>query len=541
MQTRKSIDPQVFYPSLILILALSVPLALFPEVGEKAVKAVFNFTTGNFGWAFELFGVMCVGFLLWLAFGPYGNVKLGQPEDEPEFPYWSWVAMLFCAGIGIAIVNWAFVEPIYYLSGPPFGVKAMSPEAAEWAGVYGQFHWGITPWAFYALLTFPIGYSVYVRKQPHLTLSTASRGILGDRADGWIGKLLDVVVIFGIVGGVGTSLGLAVPLVSELFSEMLGVENTFGLNIVILLIWTAMFSISVYRGLAKGIRVLSEINMYLAFVLLFFVLAVGPTVFILSMWSNSFGLMVSDFFRLSFYLDPITKGGFPEGWTVFYWAWWIAYGPMMGLFVARISKGRTIRQIVIGELFWGSMGCWLFLAIWGGYTIHVTYNEIVPSVQILNEQGMPAAILSVLKTLPGSKIVLPFYTLLCFIFLATTLDSSAYTLASVSTKELTGEEEPARWNRLFWAFLLAFVGVGLLAVGGLKAVQLSSIIVALPLMPVMVILCLSLMKWLQEDYGEKLIPKTESIVYPDPELSPEPVPAIDMTRAAAVATVLTDK
>lgn len=518
MSSKKKIDPKVFWPSIGLVLALSIPLALFPETGEKVVKSVFNFTTGNFGWAFELFGAMCVGFLLWLGFGRYGNVKLGGPDDEPEFAYLSWVAMLFCAGIGIAIVNWAFVEPIYYLSGPPFGVEPMSPEAAEWAGVYGQFHWGFTPWAFYALLTFPIGYSVYVRKQPHLTLSTASRGILGDKADGWPGKILDVVVIFGIVGGVGTSLGLAVPLVSELFSEMFGIENSFGLNLLILAIWTAMFSISVYKGLSKGIRVLSEINMYLAFILLFFVLAVGPTVFIMSMWGNSFGLMISEFFRLSFYLDPITKGGFPEGWTVFYWAWWIAYGPMMGLFVARISKGRTMRQIVVGELLWGSMGCWLFLAIWGGYTIHVTYNGLAPTVEILNSAGMPAAILSVLKTLPLNKIVLPFYTLLCFIFLATTLDSSAYTLASISTKELPGTEEPARWNRLFWAFLLAFVGVGLLAVGGLKAVQLSSIVVALPLMPVMVILILSMLKWLKEDYGDATSNHIKAVDYPEPEL-----------------------
>ncbi len=538
MTSKKKIDPKVFWPSIGLILGLSVPMALFPETGEKVVKSVFNFTTGNFGWAFELFGVLCVSFLIWLAFGRYGKVKLGGPDDEPEFSYLSWVAMLFCAGIGIAIVNWAFVEPIYYLSGPPFGVKPMTVEAAEWAGVYGQFHWGITPWAFYALLTFPIAYSVYVRKQPHLTLSTAARGVLGDKADGWIGKMLDVVVIFGIVGGVGTSLGLAVPLVSELFSEMFGIQNSFGLNLLILAIWTAMFSISVYKGLSKGIRVLSEINMYLAFVLLFFVLAVGPTVFILSMWSNSFGLMVSEFFRLSFYLDPITKGGFPEGWTVFYWAWWIAYGPMMGLFVARISKGRTIRQVVVGELLWGSMGCWLFLAIWGGYTIHVTYNGLAPTVEILNEAGMPAAIISVLKTLPATKLVLPFYTLLCFIFLATTLDSSAYTLASISTKELPGTEQPARWNRLFWAFLLAFVGVGLLAVGGLKAVQLSSIVVALPLMPVMVILIMSMLKWLKEDYGEMTETSLDIVDYSAPELA---TGSRSPQEVAAVATTLPEK
>jgi BCCT family betaine/carnitine transporter len=379
--------------------------------------------------------------------------------------------------------------------------------------MYGQFHWSITPWAIYALPSFAVAYCVHVRKQNFLRLSAASKGVLGKAADGWIGKLIDVIVVFALIGGVGTSLGLAVPLVTTLFGHVFGMGDSFFLKIVILVIWTAIFSASVYRGLNKGIKILSDINVALALVLLVYVLLVGPTVWILSLWCNSFGLFLDNFFRISLWMDPIAHRGFPESWTVFYWAWWIAFAPMVGLFVARISKGRTIRELVIAQLGWSSLGCILFLAIWGGYSVHIESTNLIEIKSILTDGGTPPTVLAILNTLPLSGLVVPVFTILCFIFLATTLDSSAYTLASITSKDLSGDEEPAKWNRIFWALLLAFFSVGLLAVGGLKIVQLSSIVVALPLMPVLVLICFSLMKWIKEDYGEIMKDKIYSVDY----------------------------
>jgi BCCT family betaine/carnitine transporter len=306
---------------------------------------------------------------------------------------------------------------------------------------------------------------------------------------------------------------LAVPLVTMFFGHMFGMEDSFILKMIILVIWTAIFSVSVYRGLNKGIKILSDINVILAFALLVYVLLVGPTVWILSLWCNSFGLFLNNFLRISLWMDPIAKGGFPESWTVFYWAWWIAYAPMVGLFVARISKGRTIRELVIAQLGWSSLGCILFLAIWGGYSVHIESTNLIDVKGILTEGGIPPTVLTILTTLPLSGLIIPVFTILCFIFLATTLDSSAYTLASITSKDLSGDEEPAKWTRIFWALLLAFFSVGLLAVGGLKIVQLSSIVVALPLMPVLVLLCFSLMKWIKEDYGEIMKEKIYSVDY----------------------------
>ncbi|MCQ4346877.1 BCCT family transporter [Pseudomonas stutzeri] len=506
----KVIEPAIFWPSVAAILLTSIPLILFPEAGKKIVDDLFAWVTGSFGWLLLLTGVGSFAFMLWLAYGPLGRIKLGSADEKPEFSKPAWLTMLFCAGIGISICNWAFVEPLYMLDGPPLGIAKGSSQAAEWAAMYPMFHWGIVPWAIYLLPALPIAYFLYVRKGKTLRLSDACRGVLGDRVDGWVGKLIDVIVMFSIIGAVGTSLGLSVPLVSTLFQEIFGLEDTFLLQMLILALWTGMIAWSVWNGLSKGIQTLSNINAGLALLMLALVLLVGPSVYLFTLWTNSMGLFLDNFFRINTWTDPVAKGGFPESWTVFYWAWWVAYAPMMGLFVARISRGRTIRELVLNGVVWGSIGCWVFFAIWGGYAIHLELNEGVALREVLSSSGIPATVVAVLKTLPLSEVVIPLFTLLCFVFLATTVDSAAYTLASVCTRELSGYEEPARYNRVLWAVLLAFVGVGLLSVGGLKAVQISTLLVALPMLPVLVIMGMSLVRWAREDFGDSLVPSTVS-------------------------------
>lgn len=498
------IEPAILWPAVSVILAASIPVALYPEAGGVLVNNLLSWLTGTFGWLYLLTGIGSFFFMAWLAFGPVGRVKLGGPDDKPEFSKLPWIAMLFCAGIGISIVNWAFVEPLYFLSSPPLGIEPNSDAAVEWAAMYPMFHWGVVPWALYLMPALPIGYVLYVRKSKVLRLSEACRGVLGGLVDGPVGKVIDVIVVFSIVGGVGTSLGLSVPLVSALFQEMFGVGDSFLLQMIILASWTLMIAWSVYNGLNKGIQTLSNINGILALGMLVFVLFSGSTVFVLNLWSNSFGLFLDNFFRINFWTDPISKSGFPEGWTIFYWAWWIAYAPMMGLFVARISRGRTIKELIVNGVVWGCVGCWSFFAIWGGYAIELNINNVVDLQGILHDQGIPATVVAVLKTLPLAWVVVPLFTLLCFVFLATTVDSSAYMLASICTREISGYQEPARWNRIMWTLILALVGVGLLSVGGLSAVQTSTILVALPMIPVLVIMAASLLRWVYQDFGAEL-------------------------------------
>ncbi|MCY4428658.1 MAG: BCCT family transporter [Halieaceae bacterium] len=508
---KPALDRKVFVPTFILVVAISAALVLAPRLMGPLVDAALIAVTGYFGWLYLLAGAASVAGLLWLAFGRYGRVKLGAAEEEMEFSTPSWVAMMFTAGIGIGITNWAFVEPIYHLHSPPWGLQPGSPLAAEWAHVYAQFHWSMIPWAIYALMSIPIAYALYVRREGLCRISSSSRGLLGRRSDGWLGTAIDVLVILGIIGGTSTSLGLGLPLVSGLVSECLGVPDTPLLRAMVLIIWTAIFGTSVYLGLNRGIRVLADFNAVLALIALVFVFIAGPSMFILNISTNSIGLMFDNLFRMSFWMDPVSSSGFPEDWTIFYWAWWIAYAPFVGLFVARISRGRTIRQVLLGQVIWGSLGCMAFFAVWGGYAIELDMSGSVDVAGLLETSGIPAAVVAVVGSLPGGTLTMFVFTVLCVIFLATTLDSAAYVLASISTKDLGGNADPARWNRFAWAFALAILSVGLITAGGVEAVQTSTIVAALPLIPVLIILQWSLFKWLQEDYGEALRPTSYAI------------------------------
>lgn len=496
------LDPSVFLPSATLVALTGAGLILWPEGARETAEVAMNWVTATFGWLFVLTVAGAIVFCIWLAFGRYGNVKLGRPEDAPEYGELSWASMMFSAGIGIGLISWAFIEPIYYLTAPPMGLTPNTPLAAEWAHMYAMFHWGLAPWAIYAIPAVPIAYSLYVHERPFLRISVACKDTL--RPVRFLEPVVDTLVIVGIIGGAGTSLGLGVPLVAEFTRALFGLEGGPGLQFGVLAFWTLLFSVSVYRGLKAGIQWLADANMLLAIVIALLVLVSAPTIFVLSLSANSLGLMLDNFIRMSFWLDPVAHGGFPEAWTIFYWAWWIAFAPLMGLFFGRISRGRTIRRTVLGIMLWGSAGCMSFMAICGGYALHLQLEGLLPVASMLAEHGAPVTVRAIIETLPLPGVALAAFTVLSFIFLATTLDSVAYVLASITTRDLPGDQEPSRVNRLTWAFALAFIAVGLLMVGGLNTVQSSSIVTALPLIPVLFLLPWALLQSLQADFGATL-------------------------------------
>lgn len=496
------IDPFVFWSSLIVICIATLTLVIFRGSAEPVLNKMMTGITHNLDWTFQFltFGLFIV--LIWLVFSKYGKVRLGS--EPPEFSTFSWGAMLFCAGMGTSIMFWSMMEPMYYYMGPPFGIEPNSSAAAEWAVAYGMFHWGISAWALYALPTVTIAYSFFVKKNRSLKISTACRGALGKYADGPLGKIIDILVIWSLVGGLGTSLGLGVPMVSAVIGEVFGVQQSLTLSIIIIVIWTVIYSASAYMGLYKGIRKLSDWNVYLALALAVFVLIAGPTLFILSNFANSFGMMLQNFAMMSFSTDPINQGGFPQTWTVFYWAWFAATAPFIGLFVARISRGRTIRELIVHILLWGSIGSWIYFGIFGSYTLNLQLTGALDVISTLNENGGPAAIVSVLKSLPLDFIVLPFFAILGFIFLATSLDSATYILSAIATKELVGDQEPARWHRMLWGAVLAVLAISLLMIGGLEVIQTSSVIVSVPVILLYLLLTVSLVRWLKQDFPDAL-------------------------------------
>ncbi|WNS74838.1 BCCT family transporter [Bacillus sp. DTU_2020_1000418_1_SI_GHA_SEK_038] len=497
------IDPMVFWTSLVVIFGATVMLVLNRKVAEPYLDSLMSSITYKMDWSFQFLTIGLFILLIWLAFSRYGKIKLG--EGKPEFSNFSWGAMLFTAGMGTSIMYWSMMEPVYYFMGPPFGIEPESSEAAEWAVTYGLFHWGISAWALYAFPTVVIAYSYFVKKTPSLKMSVALSGALGKYANGWLAKLIDVLVIWSLVGGLGTSLGLGVPMMSSVVGEIFGIQESLGLNIVIVICITIIYSASAYLGLHKGIKRLADINVYMALALAIFVFLVGPTLFILSYFSNSFGLMLQNFLFMSFHTDPINKSGFPQGWTVFYWAWFAATAPFLGLFVAKISKGRTIRELITHVLLWGSIGGWIYFMVFGGYTMNLQLNDILPVKDILNEKGGPAAVVEILKSLPLSAIVLPFFLVLGIIFLSTSLDSATYIIAAIATKELRDDQDPARWHRMVWGAMLAVIAVSLMLIGGLRVIQTSAVIVSVPIFIIYLLLIVSLLRWLKKDF-----PKTEN-------------------------------
>jgi BCCT family betaine/carnitine transporter len=286
-----------------------------------------------------------------------------------------------------------------------------------------------------------------------------------------------------------------------MLATLFGIEDSMVIKMAVLAMWTMLFGASVYRGLKSGIKVLADINMVLAIFAVAFILIAGPGVFILDLTVNSIGLMFNNFISTAMWTDPINNGSFPEDWTGFYWAWWLAYTGMIALFFGRISRGRTIRQLVLGVIGWGSLGTWTVLAVMGGYSLYLESNGILNVSEILNNQGMSYVNALVIESLPMSKITLTIFIILSVVFSATTIDSSAYVISSICAKNLPSTEEPKRWSRVAWAVLLAMITAGILQSGALDTVLSITVLSSVPMIPIMILLCLSLVRWLNRDFG----------------------------------------
>jgi len=283
---------------------------------------------------------------------------------------------------------------------------------------------------------------------------------------------------------------------------LFGIQTSFELEVIIMGVCVGLFVLSVWLGLKKGIKRLSDINMYLALGLLLFILLVGPTVFLLKTSLNGLGMMTQNFLRMNFWTDPFTKSGFVESWTIFYWAWWIAFAPYVGLFITRISRGRTIRQVITGMLIYGSLGSWIFYMIIGNYALFLQISGQLDFVNIMNSVSGNAAIVATLETLPIAPLVIGVFAVVSIVFAATTYDSASYSLASGATLHLVAGDDPARWHRVFWAFALAVLPIALMFIGGLKTMQVVLLIVSLPILVVGVLMSVSLVKSLQADHQD---------------------------------------
>lgn len=496
----EGVDWTLFYTAVGIILLACIPMLLYKEDAIEITGVMFSWLTREVGLLYQWIAIGCLFVLGVVAFGRHGKVRLGGQDTPKDYSSVAWMGMLFCSGIGAGLLYWAPIEWAFYLNTPPLGVEKDSPQAIELAATYGIFHWGFSAWAIYALPAVAIAVPYYQRKIPYLRLSTSLCGIAGDDITTRpAGRLVDFFFIVAMVAGTGTSLGLGTPAIAACVSSLFGLEQTPALDYGVAVIAMSLFALSVYLGLDGGIKRLSLINLGLGGAFLLFILAVGPTVYILELGSNSLGLLVQDFIRMNTWTDPATDAGFVESWTIFYWAWWLAYAPFMGIFVARISRGRTLREIIVGMLLLGTAGCAVFFIIIGNTAMWFELNDVVALKDLILGGQEPIAIASFVDALPLQPLPMIVFLILAFIFIATTYDSASYVIASMATHRLRAGEHPVRWHRVFWALMLIVLPITLMYMDDLNAIKNASIISSLPLLVIFVLMSISLFRELRQD------------------------------------------
>src|SRR5215212_5915449 len=394
-----TIDPSVFWVSLGISMLFVVWGVFFTDNLSAIASAVLGFLIDTLGWVFILATFAFLIFVAFLAFSRYGRIKLGKDDDEPEFKTSSWVAMMFSVGMGIGLMFYGVAEPISHLTAPPHGLaKAGTAGAAEVAMEYSYFHWALHPWAMYAVVGLALAYFTFRKGRPNL-ISSAFRPLLGDRVEGPVGKTIDILAIFATLFGSATSLGLGALQINGGLQYIWGVPNSTAVAIVIIAVMTALFVVSAVTGVHRGIQWLSNTNMVLAVLLVLFVFVLGPTVFILNTFVESLGGYLANLIPMSFWSGAFSSDSWLASWTIFYWAWWISWTPFVGTFIARISRGRTIREFVIGVLLISSVVSFVWFAVLGGTAIDLELRGIGDISGAVNE-GLENALFATLNQFP---------------------------------------------------------------------------------------------------------------------------------------------
>ncbi|MDP5292067.1 BCCT family transporter [Oceanimonas sp. CHS3-5] len=508
-QQRKSVDKPLMLISLTTIFFIVAGLSLYPEQGNDVAKMLFSGITEQFGSVYLLFGFFSVIALACIAFGKHGNIRLG--DNKPQYSLFTYLAMMICAGLGSATVYWAFLEWGYYYMDPPYNIEANSPLAAEWATSYNMFHWGISAWSLYCIASLPVAYSFHVRKNPQLKLSAVCESIMGRYYTTAVGKTIDTIFIFSCVGAMGITLGLSVPMVTEGIASLLGTKSSFGMNLGLMLAITALFTVSSYVGIEKGMAKLSDMNTKLAVLFVLAILVLGPTTFIIDQSVNGYGLMLQNFIRMSLWTDPVEGGSFPTSWTVFYWAYWMTYVPFMALFVTKVSAGRTLKEVILSMVVGGSAGCFIFFGVLGSYSMSTHLNDLVNVTESINSIGGSATVVEVLRTLPFSALFIMVFAVMSILFLATTLDSASFTLAATASNQLDENANPPTALRLFWCLILAAVPLAMMFIDApLSTVQTMAIVTSLPLMLVIFIMLYGFFRWLNGRETESVAPAQQA-------------------------------
>ena len=474
----------VFYPSVVFIAILVIFTMIVPEIAGETFKNIKGFVADKFGWLYMLSVGIFTFFIIALALSPFGKFKLGPDQSKPAYSYASWFAMLFSAGMGIGLMFWGVAEPVMHYGAPPTGEKE-TIEAAKQAMRITFFHWGLHAWSIYAVVGLVLAYFSFRHGLP-LSIRSALYPMIGDRIYGKIGHTVDTIAVLGTIFGVATSLGLGVLQVNAGLNYIFDVPVGLTTQITLIGIITAMATVSVVLGLDGGIKRLSELNLYLAVSLVLFVFLAGPTFFLLGALVENIGNYLTHAVQMTFNQFIYEDTQWMGWWTFFYWAWWIAWAPFVGMFIARVSRGRTIREFVLGVLFVPVGFTFIWMTVFGNTALYAIMNEGFTTLSVAVSADVSTALFKFLEHFPFSSVVFIIAIILVITFFVTSSDSGSLVVDTITSG---GRENNPVWQRIFWAILEGVVAAALLIAGGLGALQAASIAIALPFAIVMLIAC----------------------------------------------------
>src|SRR5690554_3218296 len=495
---KKTVNPPVFLFSSILLLALVLFAIGLPDVAQVVFGQARAWIATNASWFYILAVALLLLAVVFMAVSRYGDIKLGPDHSEPDFSNFSWFSMLFSAGMGIGLMFFGVAEPVMHYLSPPFGEGGTAVAARE-AMKITFFHWGLHAWAIYAIVALILAYFGYRHDLP-LTLRSALYPLIGERIHGPIGHAVDIFAVLGTVLGVATSLGFGVAQINSGLNHLFGIPVGIGVQVILILVAMSLATVSLATGLDRGIRILSETNLLLARLLMLFVLVLGLTVFILKAYVQNTGSYLAEIVDKTFNLYAYDPTDWIGGWTLFYWGWWIAWSPFVGMFIARISRGRTVREFVVGVLMVPLGFTFLWMTIYGNSALYQIMSGQSPGLVAAVSADTSVALFQFLEAYPLPLLTSAVATLLVVIFFVTSADSGALVIDMLSSR---GEEQSPVWQRIFWALMVGAIAIALLIAGGLEALQAGTIASAFPFTFVMLLMGWGLLRAMQLDVAKR--------------------------------------
>ncbi|MGN5732214.1 BCCT family transporter [Arthrobacter psychrochitiniphilus] len=481
----------VFWPAASIVLVFAAFAMIAPQTAEALFSSIQGAIVGYFNWYYVLLATALVIFSLWVGFSKFGDIKLGKDDDEPEFSLGSWFSLLFAAGMGIGLVFYGVSEPLSHFASPKPGTPGNPGELAQHALSQTFLHWGVHAWSIYVVIGLALAYAIHRRGRP-VSIRWTLEPLLGKkRVSGGLGNLIDVVALVGTIFGVATSLGLGVLQISAGLEHAGLITSSMFIDLVIIVVVTCLVLLSVLSGVGKGMKWLSNTNLILAGIFVLFLLVVGPTQFLLRNFVQSTGNYLQSFVGMAFNVSAFSGAEgevWQSTWTTFYWGWWISWAPFVGIFIARISKGRTVRQFVAGVILVPTVVTLLWFSVLGGTAL---YSELYGPGGLVGPDGTvdsAGALFAALAQVPAGGVLTIGAIIMIVIFFVTSADSGALVMGMIASG---GDVEPRNWIRIFFALATSLLASALLLSGGLEALKTAAIIIALPFSLVLILICFS--------------------------------------------------